>query len=408
MRDVWRRFARVGSDRERELPVEPSPPEGTVAATADQAPSPKEVTSDREPKTGGRFPTRAPDVVGQSEARVARTLQWIALAALAFIIVSSIFQVLLLLFAGVLLAVTLRAASTAIASRTNVSPGVALALILMATAAILGLSGWLLAPQIADQSRELVEQVPQLWRQFQDRLGELPGSRILDQVSEQIGSPSRGTIRDLLGRAFGAVSGTLGALGSALVILFTGLYLAADPETYRRGIVRLAPARHRARAREVLDETGNTLLWWLIGKLISMTLVGVLTFLGLWLLDIPLALTLALIACALTFIPNFGPILSAAPAVLLALSQGVTTAGYVIALYVAVQTVESYLVTPLIQQRTVSLPPALTLGMQIIFGVLAGAAGLALATPLTAAGLVLVRELYVKDILEQPQDLPLS
>ena len=100
--------------------------------------------------------------------------------------------------------------------------------------------------------------------------------------------PGRGTVQDLLGRVFGVVSGTLGALGSALVIFFTGLYLAVDPQTYRHGLVRLVPIRHHLRADEILDQMGDTLLWWLIGKLISMTLVGVLTFLGLWFLDIPL------------------------------------------------------------------------------------------------------------------------
>ena len=125
-----------------------------------------------------------------------------------------------------------------------------------------------------------------------------------------------------------------------------------------------------------------------------MSVVGALTFAGLWLLDVLLALTLALLASALTFVPNFGPILSAAPAVLLALEAGLTHAAWVAGLYLAVQTVESYLITPIIQQRTVALPPALTLGTQLVLGVLAGAAGLALATPLTAMGLVLVRELY--------------
>ena len=137
-----------------------------------------------------------------------------------------------------------------------------------------------------------------------------------------------------------------------------------------------------------------------------MALIGILTFLGLWFLDIPLALTLSLLACALTFIPNFGPILSAMPAVLFAMSQGVATAGYVIGLYVVVQTLESYLVTPLIQQRTISLAPALTIVSQLILGVLAGVTGLALAAPLTAASLVLVREMYVKDVLEKADEIP--
>jgi len=399
MKDIWRRLARPGVDQRRKHPLEPASPKRAIAASADQAPPPNEGAFDGQAEQESSAPGwSSVEEVSEALVAVATTLKWIALATLALVVVSSIFQVILLIFAGVLLAVLLRSSSTAIASHTSVSPGVALASVLLATAAILAVAGWLLAPQIADQSQQLVEQLPKLWQQVRDRFGDVLGARVLEQAADQLGSPGRGTVQDLLGRVFGVVSGTLGALGSALVIFFTGLYLAVDPQTYRHGLVRLVPIRHHLRADEILDQMGDTLLWWLIGKLISMTLVGVLTFLGLWFLDIPLALTLALIACALTFIPNFGPILSAAPAVLLALGESVTTAGYVVALYVAVQTIESYLVTPLIQQRTVSLPPALTLGMQLIFGVLAGATGLALATPLTAAGLVLVRELYVRRI----------
>lgn len=339
-------------------------------------------------------------------SEVAGTLRWIAGLALALLVLVRTGQVLLLGFAGVLLAIFFRSTADALARRLGIGPGWTLAGTLIAVLLGLGWGAWFLAPEVVAQSRQLLEQVPQTWGSLQDRLGGIFGDRLVERVSEQFGSPGKGTMRDLLANVFGAVSGTLGALGSALVILFTGLYLAVDPGTYRRGLVRLVPPRHRERASDVLDQMGEALLWWLIGKLISMSLVGVLTYLGLWLLDVPLALTLALIASALTFVPNFGPIVSAVPAVLFASSDGLAQAGWVVALYVAVQTVESYLVTPLIQQRTVSLPPALTLGAQIVAGVLAGAPGLALATPLTAAGLVLVREIYVKDTLEQPQRAP--
>jgi predicted PurR-regulated permease PerM len=350
--------------------------------------------------SGDRTQTSPPIRHLRSEALVARTLQWIALASFALLIMTGLLQVALLLFAGVLVGVPLRAASALIARRMNLTPGVALALVLIAIAALVGTIGWFLAPRIAEQSGQVMQELPEKWRQLQDRLAIPGGAHILDQFSD----PSRATIRALVGKSFGAISGALGALGSAFVILFIGLYLAASPGVYVDGLIRLIAVRHRARARDVLQEVGVSLLWWLLGKLASMALVGVLTFLGLWFFGVPLALTLSLLACALTFIPNFGPILSAAPAVLFALGQGLATAGYVVALYVVVQTVESYLVTPLVQQRTISLAPALTIAMQLILGVLAGILGLALATPLTAAGLVLVREIYVRDIIERPHE----
>ena len=108
----------------------------------------------------------------------------------------------------------------------------------------------------------------------------------------------------------------------------------------------------------------------------------------------------AMIAAVLTFIPNVGPILAAVPAMLLALADSPMKVLYVVALYTGIQTVESYLVTPLIQRRTVSIPPALTLSAQILAGVIFGIVGVALATPLAVAALVLVHELYVRDVLE--------
>ena len=204
---------------------------------------------------------------------------------------------------------------------------------------------------------------------------------------------------DVLARVTGIFSTTLGIFADFIIILFIGLYLAIEPGLYTRGVIRLAPASRRERARAVIDEVGNTLRWWLIGKAASMLVIGVLTAFGLWLLDVPLALTLGLLAAILTFIPNIGPILSVVPAALLALLHSPTRALYVILLYLGIQTIESYLLTPMVQRRTVQLPPALTIFAQVLLGVLVGGLGLALATPLTAAALVLVRMIYVEDTL---------
>lgn len=191
-------------------------------------------------------------------------------------------------------------------------------------------------------------------------------------------------------------------IASGLLILFLAIYLSIQPHIYVDGLIRLAPMHKRPRLQEVMGEVHNTLRWWLVGKILSMAIVGIATTVGLALLGVPLAIALGVIAALLTFVPNFGPIISAVPAVLLAFVQSPTSALYVVVLYLAIQTVESYLITPLIQQRTVSLPPALTISAQIALGVLAGPAGVILATPLAAAGLVAVTQLYVKDVLERP------
>jgi predicted PurR-regulated permease PerM len=332
----------------------------------------------------------------------AKTIGIVAALALALAFLSVAAQVLLLVFAGVLLAILLRFIANAIDTGIAIGPGWSLAVALSGIVVTVALGTWLLLPDIVTQGRELVDQLPRGWEGLQQRLRGIFGdASVIDYAFDQVASPGRGTMQDIIGGAFGLVSGTLGVLGSGLVIFFTAAYLAADPETYRAGLIRLFPPPQRDRARRILDQVGQVLLWWLLGKLIAMALIGGFTYLGLWALGMPLALSLALIAALLTFIPNFGPIIAAAPAVLLALSDGLTQAALVVLLYVSIQAVESYLLTPLIQQRTISLPPALTLAMQLVAAVLLGLSGLALATPLTAAGLVLVRELYVKDMLER-------
>jgi predicted PurR-regulated permease PerM len=340
--------------------------------------------------------------IGRSVLSTAKAIGIVAGVALALAVLTLTAQVLLLVFAGVLLAILLRSIANAIDAGLGIGPGWGLAFALIGIVAVVALTAWILLPDIVAQGRELFQQLPRGWGDLQQRLNSIfGGAGVIDYAFDRAAAPAQGTMQNLIGGAFGVVSGTLGFLGSGLVIFFTAIYLAADPETYRAGVVRLVPPAHRERAEQIIDQVGQVLLWWLLGKFVEMALIGGVTYLGLWALGMPLALSLALIAALLTFVPNFGPIIAAAPAVLIALGDGLTQASLVILLYVAVQAVESYLVTPLIQQRSVSLPPALTLATQLVAVVLLGVLGLALATPLTAAALVLVRELYVKDLLER-------
>ncbi|MDQ6678789.1 MAG: AI-2E family transporter, partial [Acidobacteriota bacterium] len=197
----------------------------------------------------------------------------------------------------------------------------------------------------------------------------------------------------------GTVSTTLSVIADLVVILFVGFYFAIDPGLYRRGILLLIPDKGQKRAEEVLDRLQQKLRRWLIGKLALMLFVGVATALGLWAMHMPLIAILAGLAALLDFIPNIGPIISAVPAMLLALTHSPADALWVAVLYLVVQVVESYILQPLVQQRAVSLPPSLTLCAQVLAGTLLGMFGLIIATPLTVALMNLVQALYVEDYL---------
>lgn len=308
-------------------------------------------------------------------------------------------DVLLLAFAGILLAIFLRSLSDWVSESTPLSGGWSLGVVVVGLISILTIGIWLLAPGVADQIDELQKKLPQSVRQLERHVESYEwGRKALAQVpnaNELV--PDKA---DVLARVTGVFSTTFGAIANFFIIIFIGLYVAAEPRLYSDGLIRLVPLNRRQRAREVLDEVGSTLRWWLIGKVASMIVVGVSTVVGLWLLDIPLALTLGLLAALLTFIPNVGPILSVVPAMLLALMQSPMQALYVALLYLGIQTVESYFLTPLMQKRTVSLPPALTIFTQVLFGVMVGSLGFVLATPLTAAAIVMVKMLYIQDALK--------
>ncbi len=159
------------------------------------------------------------------------------------------------------------------------------------------------------------------------------------------------------------------------------------------------PLEKRARAREVFIAIGRALRWWIVGRAFSMIAVGVLTMMGLFIIGLPLAPALSIIAGLLTFVPYIGPLFSAIPAILVALVEGPLVIVYVIIVYIIVQQLENHLITPLVQKRAVSIPPVVLLTAQLLIGILFGLFGVLLATPLAIVSIILVQMLYIEDVL---------
>jgi predicted PurR-regulated permease PerM len=316
-------------------------------------------------------------------------------------------DVALLAFAGILLAVLFRGMAADLSAWTGLPMGWSLVLVLVGLALVLGLGTWLLAGQVAQQAVQISEQLPRSLEKLRSYLQGYPGaSQLLAVVPSFDQWASRQS--DVLTRITGWFSGALGILANLVVVTFIGLYAAWDPCLYRCGLVRLVPLAHRQRAWEVLAKVGDALRGWLRGRLFAMVVVGFATTFGLWLLGSPLALALGLLAAVLGFVPYIGPVVAAAPAVLLAFMSSPQQAIYVALLFLVIQMIEGNVLTPLVQQHSVHVPPALTIAAMVLFGVLLGIPGLILAMPLTAAALVLVKTLYVEDILGDDSDVPLD
>ncbi len=306
---------------------------------------------------------------------------------------------LLLVFAGVLLAVVLDAAVAALGRILPTRRAILLAIVsltaFVALAAGLIGGGYGLVSQAQEMFSSVSEQTERLIDLAADYGIELPVPGEDGSAMDYLPSPEL-----LFGHAQSAFGLTLGAIGNAVVIIFLGLFFAVDPAGYRDGFLRLiAPAR-RGRVGEVLTEAGHALRWWLVGQLAMMTLVAISVSILLLVAGIPNAVPLGILAGALNFVPYLGPILAAIPVFLAAAPEGATTLLVVATAFIVIQSIEGYLIAPMIQERAVHIPAAWSLAALLVAGALFGGIGIALATPLLAVTRILVLRLYVEDVLE--------
>lgn len=309
-------------------------------------------------------------------------------------------DVFLLLFIGVFLAVLLRAPADWLAGRTGWSEGITLSLVVFVLIALLAVGSFFFGKAVVNQSWQLSRQLPQVIEKLRERLSQTAlGERMVEATEGATERSSPEADMKFVGGGLRLIGSTFAALGSFVVVMFLAIFLAWEPRAYANGLVHLFPKRRRQRMREVLGATGHMLKRWLVGQTILMALVAFMTGTGLMLLGAPFALPLALLAGLLEFVPYVGPIVAAVPAVLVGFSESPQLALWIALLYLGVQSVESYVLTPLIQHRAVYLPPALILFSQVVLGVTAGPLGIIVATPLAASALVAVNMLYVEDVL---------
>jgi len=322
------------------------------------------------------------------------------LALLLLILVYFTFDVLLLIFGAILLAIFLHGLADVLGRVLKIGEGWRVIIVTLLLVAILAGAITLLAPSISEQVAHLRVELPKSAQKAADYISQFGWGRTLIGQMPSVDDVMAGINTSTLVTGVGGVfSSTLGAVGNFFITLLLAIYFATEPRFYANGFTKLFPVARRQRVTEVIYGVGSTLSWWLVGKAASMLFIGVLTWIGLSIIGVPLALTLGLIAGLLSFIPNFGPIISALPALLLAFIDSPITAVYVLGLFVGVQIIESNIVTPLIERETVELPPGLTIIFQLALAVLVGGLGLVLATPLLAVIMVVVQMVYIQDIL---------
>lgn len=331
-----------------------------------------------------------------SDARfVRRVVIVIGLAGLA-VVLWQLRHLLMLVFGAVVIATIFRALADPIRRRLRLSDWLALTAAILLIMAVIGTAFAAFGREVGRQAQRLADSLPAAWQAIEARLSDLD----LGQISDALPGPG-----DLAGLTSFALS-LGGWLATMLLVIAAAIYFAAQPKVYRRGLVLLVPKKGRKLVDEALGDSGRALAMWLRGQLITMTAVGTLTGLGLWLIGMPSPLALGLLAGLLDFVPFLGPIVAAIPALLIAFSMDVELGLWTLALYVLVQQVEGNLIYPLVQRYAVGIPPGLLLFALLAAGLLFGLPGVLLGAPLTVVAYVMVKRLYVREALQTPTDVP--
>ena len=288
-------------------------------------------------------PERGGEAVDPRAVGVVQATLIVGLIGTLFLLAWALANVLLLLFAAIVVAVVLRRIAGLIERFTPVGSAWSLAIATLLLAGLIGAFVYLLGAQIAKQAVGLVEQLPGLISSLGERLN-------VPSLGDQLWERAQGWLSGggIVQNVAGYTSGLLGVVADMVLVVVAGIYLAAAPEIYRNGLLKLVPPTYRNEGVRLLDNTGQALRLWLTGQVVAMLLVGVVTTLGLYAIGLPSALALGLIAGLAEFVPLVGPVFSAIPALLVALSVGGQTVFWVLGLYIVVQQLEGNLITPVI------------------------------------------------------------
>ena len=259
-------------------------------------------------------------------------------------------DIVLLIFAAILLAIFLRSTAETVARLTHLPVNLALATVTLTI--LVGAAGFsfLFGPRFVGEGQQLALEIYGYAQHLRDVYGQTAWGQIIAHAVSAHSTSNFGPVAPKL------LTATFGTVGGLLLLLVTGLYLAISPELYVNGTVRLIPLFYRARAFEILSELGKVLRYWMLGQLIDMIAVGALATLGLFLLHVPLPVALGLLAGFLTFIPYLGAILAGIPAVIVASTVSPSAILWVVALYCGCHLIEGYLIAPIVSCRMVKLP----------------------------------------------------
>lgn len=308
------------------------------------------------------------------------------LIAFGLAVVAYARHVFLVAFAAILLAILLRALARLLERLLPfATPRWCYVIVLSLLLAVAVALGYAFGSRAITEAHDVIEVIPQSIANMQIALNRYEWGRDVTRVinhSVQSQQMSHWTTN--------LAGSTVQLLTDGIVFLVIGVFLGFNPPLYRRGLLYLIPDKYRAQTADLLTALASRIRGWLLGQLIPMTVLGIGTFIGLWVLGIPLAFALGLLTSLMLFVPYLGTVLAFIPTALIAFTKGPASLLSVTILYLAVHALEAYVITPVAQRYVIRLPPALTLISQLFMWKVAGLLGVFVATPLTAVGVVVV------------------
>ncbi len=327
-----------------------------------------------------------------------RSLIFVAVA-LVPVLVWYLFNVILIAFGAIIVAMLLWLGAEPFMRRLGLRQGIALALSGILILMILGAIAVVFGTRVAIQLQDVFERTASGASGIEQTLRQSEwGSLALDHMTG-----SSFSLTGILG-SFLRISSSV--LEAVVIAVISGIYLAAQPRLYVDGLIQLFPPNAHARAAERLEAIGNALRLWLIGQLVQMAIIGTLAMVALWLIGVPSALALGLIAAIGEFVPYVGPIVAAVPAILVAMTVDLEAALWTAAAYLAINQIEGHLVIPLIQRHLVFIPPAVILLGIVAITDLFGPASFVFAAPLSVVIFIAIKVIYVRDTLGEETKIP--
>ena len=308
-----------------------------------------------------------------------RAVVWVSVI-LGVVLVYVLAQPLLLIVGGMVFAAMLDGGARLLGRVLNIPRGARIAIVALAALAFLVATFWYAGVELVSQFETLKTVVTQ---QFTRVEGWAASFGLVPQGGTGAGAIGK-QLMGSLGQLTSAVGTALGGVTSAAMMVVLGLFIAAEPRIYERGIAWLLPMERREGFYQTSSDMARTLRRLMAGRLLGMAIEGVFIGVALWIIGVPMALLLGIITGLLAFLPNIGAIVSGALTILVGFSAGTTTGLLAIGAYAVVQILDGYVIVPIVARKSVDLAPALVLGMQLLLGALFGLLGLMFADPLVA------------------------